>query len=308
MAQKIFVLTGPTASGKKEVSILLARHVNAEIISMDSMKVFIGMDIGTAKPAIESQGGIPHHLIDAVRPDEDFNVGRYVELAEMKIKEILKRGREVLFVGGTPLYLKAITEGVFEGPPADWQYREKLRKMEEEKGPGYLYEKLKTVDPQTAARLHPNDIKRILRALEIFEKTGKPISALQKQFGTKRGDYEFLILGLRRDREELYRRIEKRIDIMFEKGLVEEVRRLMSHYTLGRQALEAVGYREVIAHLRGEFNLQETIALVKKNTRHLAKRQLTWFRSMDDIIWIDKREGETPEEILSKILKRLKDL
>jgi len=305
MAQIIHILTGPTASGKKDVSIIFAKHIGAEIISMDSIKVFKGMDIGTAKPREKSPGGIAYHLIDIVSPDEDFNVGKYVELAQRKIAEIHARGKRVLFAGGAPLYLKAITQGLFEGPPADWEFRRQMKELEKEKGPGFLHEKLKAVDERTAARLHPNDTKRILRALEVYEKTGRPISDWQRQFGRMRKEYRFAIFGLRWDRSKLYERIEKRIDRMFEDGLVNEVRGLIGRYNLGRQAREAVGYREVAAHLGGQLSLEETIEMVKKDTRNLAKRQLTWFRSMDGIIWIDVKEGESAEEIFARIAKHL---
>jgi len=301
MAQKIFILTGPTASGKKEVSTIFARFIKAEIISMDSMKVFKEMDIGTAKPDHEARLEIPHHLIDVASPDERFNVGKYTELARRAENEIIGRGKRVLFVGGAPLYLKAMGEGLFEGPPADWEFREKLIRAQEESGPGFLHERLKQVDPASAARLHPNDTKRILRALEVFEKTGKRISSLQKQFGALKEEWRCGVFGLRRKREELYRRIEQRVDWMFEKGLVDEVRRLLDRYTLSPQAREAVGYKEVIEYLHGRRGLEETIDLVKKNSRRIARKQLTWFRSMDFIIWIDADGPETAGDIFSKI-------
>jgi tRNA dimethylallyltransferase len=305
MAQSTLILTGPTASGKKSVSLLLAASINAEIISMDSMKVFKAMDIGTAKPGAKARAEIPHYLIDVVAPDEEFNVGKYIERVRVVRREILERGRQVLFVGGTPLYLKAITEGIFEGPSADWELRKELEASEREKGPGFLHERLKAVDPVSAGRLHPNDTKRILRALEVYEKTGKPISALQRQFGAAKEDPRHVIFGLRRDRDELNRRIEQRVDGMFEAGLVDEVKRLLDTYRLSRQAREAVGYREVIEYLEERRSLEETVALVKKSTRYIARKQLTWFRSMPDIIWIDAREDESAGDIVARIEDRL---
>ncbi|MEX2142197.1 MAG: tRNA (adenosine(37)-N6)-dimethylallyltransferase MiaA [Pirellulales bacterium] len=275
-------LTGPTASGKTAVGIELARLLNAEIISLDSMAVYRGMDIGTAKPTPAERAAIPHHLIDVVEPSENYSVAEYRQAAMAAIEAIKRRGREVLFVGGTPLYLKAMLRGIFAGPPADWNLRRRL--MDESRAdPSVLYRQLQLVDPVAAARLHANDTRRLIRALEVFEATGSPISALQQQFEVGRAADECHVFVLHWPRGALNERINRRVESMFATGLVEETRRLIEREKpLGRTAWQAVGYREVIEHLEGKLDLAATIELVKLRTRQFAKRQLTWFRSLSE--------------------------
>lgn len=277
-------LTGPTASGKTAAGVALAQRLGAEIISLDSMAIYRGLNIGTAKPSPAEQGGVPHHLIDLIEPDQEFSVVQYVAAAEKVVAEIAGRGRVPLFVGGTPLYLKALLRGIFEGPPADWDFRHELEAFAEREGEEALHRRLEGVDPATARRLHARDRRRVIRALEVYEKTGTPISDLQQQqFERARPAEACRVFMLNWPRAELNERIDRRVEAMFAAGLVDEVRKLLaSSRGLGRTAGQAVGYREVAAHLRGELELAETMELVKIRTRQFAKRQMTWFRSLSE--------------------------
>ena len=275
-------LTGPTAGGKTEIGIALARLIGAEIISLDSMALYRGMNIGTAKPTAEQRAVVPHHLIDIVEPHQEFSLAQYVDAAKQCTGDIRARGHEVLFVGGTPLYLKAILRGIFEGPAADPVLRKRLEAAENEL-PGTLHRRLAEVDSPAAQRLHPNDIRRLVRALEVFEKTGTPISQWQQQFDRGLPADQCRVFLLDWPRDVLYRRVDRRVEIMFERGLLEEVTDLMAgERTLSKTAAQAVGYREVIEHLEDGPNLEKTIDLVKTHTRQFAKRQWTWFRSLSE--------------------------
>jgi len=276
-------LTGPTAGGKTAVGVELALRIGAEIVSLDSMALYRGMDVGTAKPTAEQRRAVRHHLIDVLEPHEDYSLAQYVAAAHRQIHQIKARGRAVLFVGGTPLYLKAMLRGIFQGPPADPEFRRKLQEQARCGEPGFLHRRLAEVDPVAAAKLHPNDTRRLIRALEVYHKTGRPISQLQQQFDSGRPAEACRVFVLDRSREELYARINDRVEAMFAAGLVEEVRGLLARERPpGRTAGQAVGYREVIEHLRGKRDLPETIDLVKTHTRQLAKRQWTWFRSLSE--------------------------
>ena len=276
-------LTGPTASGKTPLGIELARRLNAEILSLDSMALVRGMDIGTAKPTAAERSAVPHHLLDVIGPGEEFSVARYVAAAQQIVTELAGRGREALFVGGTPLYLKSLLRGLFVGPPADWALRSELAAIAENAGPQVLHERLAAVDPAAARQLPPADVRRVIRAIEVFEKTGRPITDWQQQFDIARPTSECRVFVLDWPRAELYDRIERRVDAMFAAGLVEEVRRLTADgQAWGRTASQAVGYREVREHIAGRLTLDETIALVKTRTRQFAKRQRTWFRSLSE--------------------------
>ena len=303
---RLCFLVGPTASGKTAVGIEVAERVGAEILSLDSMAIYRGMDIGTAKPTAAEQARVPHHLIDLVEPHEAFSTGRYVEAAEAAIADVAARGRRPLFVGGTALYLKALTEGFFDGPPADWPLRERLEAEAAERGTSALHERLRRVDPAAAARIHPNDLRRIVRALEVYETTGAPISEQQTQFGSPSPDYECIVAGLRRDRAELYERINRRVDAMFAAGLVEEVGGLLEDPRgISHAAAQFVGYAEIIAHLRGEMTLEEAREKVKTRTRRFARRQLTWFRSMDFIRWVDAAAGNAVADLAASVVAAL---
>jgi tRNA dimethylallyltransferase len=281
-------LTGATAVGKTGVGIALAQRLGADIISLDSMAIYRGMDIGTAKPPRALREAVPHHLIDIVDPADEFSVAQYVDAAERAVADIRSRGREPLFVGGTPLYLKSLLRGLFDGPPADWQLRHEIQQELEQVGQQALYERLRQVDPVAASHIHPRDTRRLIRALEVYRATGEPISHQQLQFEEGRPAEECRVFVLRRSREELHQRIEARVEGMVGCGLVDEVRRLMeSAHELGRTARQAVGYREALEHLAGQYDREEMTARIKARTRRFAKRQGTWFRSLSECRFVD---------------------
>jgi tRNA dimethylallyltransferase len=276
-------LTGPTASGKTAVGAMLARRLDAEIIAMDSTTLYRGMDIGTAKPTQAERGEVPHHLIDVLDPWQQASVADYRAHARSTIEAVESRGKRVLFVGGTALYLKVLLRGLFEGPAADPSLRQSLEKEGDERGNEALHERLKTLDPATSARLHPNDRRRIIRALEVIELTGQPLSRLQAEHD-RPAPRETMVIALERPRAELYERVDRRVTAMFEAGLVEEVRGLMAGpRPLSAVAAQAVGYREVIELLDGKLSLAETIQRVQTRSRQFAKRQATWFRGLAEI-------------------------
>ena len=295
-------LTGQTASGKGAVGAVLARHVGAEIISLDSMKVYRGMDVGTAKPSAERRRQVPHHMVDVVEPHEHFDAALYAAGAERAVEDIASRGAVPLFVGGTALYLKAITEGLFEGPAADARFRARLRAEAARLGTEHLHRRLAEVDPAAAERIHPNDLRRIERALEVYEKTGAPISELQEQFGRPSERYAPVIMALRREKGDLHDRIERRVDAMMANGMLDEVRRLASGpKPLGKVASQALGYRELLAHLAGDCTLEEAVELIKLHTRQFAKAQMTWFKRIEGVRWFDVARGETPEHTARRL-------
>jgi tRNA dimethylallyltransferase len=281
-------LTGATATGKTAVAIELARRLDAEIVSLDSMTVYRGMDIGTAKPSPAEQAQVPHHLLDIVDPAEEYSVAQYVEDAAATVAAIRQRGREVLFVGGTPLYLKSLLRGLFEGPPANWNLREQIEEELEAVGQAALHERLQQVDPLAAAAIHPHDTRRMIRALEVFRATGEPLSHQQMQFDDGRRAEECRVFVLRRERKELHQRIEGRVEAMIDVGLVKEVEQLTADgKSLGRTARQAVGYQEALAFLAGEHDRAQMIERIKVRTRRFAKRQGTWFRSLSECRFVD---------------------
>ncbi len=297
-------LTGSTAVGKTDVGLVLAEKIDAEIVSMDSMAIYRGFDIGTAKPTAEGQKRVRHHLIDTVAPHEDFSLAKYLGSAQAIAEEIRSRGRQVLFLGGTPLYLKGLLRGIFEGPPADWEFRISLIKKSESKEPGWLHGQLKAVDPATATRLHANDIRRIIRALEVFERTGHPISELQQQFERGLPADACRVFVIDRPKEELLARIDRRVDSMFAAGLVDEVRRLLADPRgLSKTARQAVGYAEVIDYFGEKQGLAATVDLVKIHTRQLAKRQATWFRSLSECQFVNIESDFTPETVAERVFE-----
>lgn len=300
----VLFLVGPTASGKSTVALTVAEELSAEIISMDSMAIYRGTDIATAKPSAEGRTGIEHHLVDIVDPHEHFSVGQYVERASRAIRDIHGRGKTPLFVGGTHLYLKAMTEGLFDGPPADWQLRMSLEDVAQREGSAALHGRLAELDPRAARRIHPNDVRRIVRALEVIEKKGKPISALQTQFGSPHGRFRSIMVALYRRREDLHRRIARRVDEMFQAGLVEETQRLLSlEKPIGRAARQAVGYAEVIAYLEGRLALDEARTRIKARTRQLVRKQTTWLRTFEDLTWIDVAPEAPADEIARRVIE-----
>ena len=283
-----WVLTGPTASGKTALSLQLAKKHNCEIICMDSMQIYRRMNIGTAKPTIEEMNGIPHHMIDVAEPTENFSVARYQEMAEECIADIHSRGKRALLVGGTGLYLRALRTPMAMGDvAADDSIREELEALAAtENGKQQLHDMLAEVDPDTAARLHLNDVRRAVRALEVYRQTGVPFSK-QPQL-TLKSRFKYRVATLTMDRALLYSRIEKRVDIMVQQGLVAEVEGLLnSGVPADCQAMKAIGYKEIVPFLRGESTWEETDYLLKLNTRHYAKRQLTWMRRDEDVLWVE---------------------
>lgn len=295
-------LTGPTASGKTAVGVELARRLGAEVLSLDSMAVYRRLDVGTAKPLPAEQRGVPHHLIDLVEPDAEFSLAEYLRRARDAVEAIRERGRVPLFVGGSPLYLKALLRGVFEGPAADWEFRRDAEREAAERGAAWLHGQLAAVDPASAQRLHPCDQRRIIRALEVHRLTGQPISALQAQFERPRDPTECRVFLLVWPRETLYARIDARVDAMFRAGWVEEVHGLRAAgHRLGRTAAQAVGYREILDHLAGRATLEATIAAVKTRTRQFAKRQLTWFRSLAECRPVECSAEEDAAELAARI-------
>ncbi len=293
--------------GKTGASILLAKALNTEIISSDSMQIYKHMNIGTAKPFMEQRQMVRHHMVDICDPWELFSTGEYIKQVKPIIKNLYRLNKTPLIVGGTGLYLKAMTRGIFEGPSADWQLRENLMNKEIQT-PGYLYNSLKSIDPASAGRITPNDLRRIIRALEVYYKERKPISEFQKTL-TKPFSCYFIKVGLTRDRKELYRLIEERVDGMMKDGLLQEVEKVISltnkhaESTNHLPAMQAIGYKELASYLNGSLNLDNAVSLIKKRTRNYAKRQFTWFKKEDDIFWIDITGIFEPQVIFDKILQ-----
>jgi tRNA dimethylallyltransferase len=281
--QDALVLTGPTGSGKSRLGVELAERMSAEIVSMDSMALFRRMDIGTAKPGPAERARVPHHLLDVLEPWESANVAWWLEQAAACCRDVAGRGKRVLFVGGTPLYLKALLHGLFDGPPADLELRRRLTAEAERDGNQALHGRLARVDPASAARLHVNDVRRVIRALEVWESTGRPISALQTQWNGRADDRPDVpcVLWLDLPRPELYARIDARVDQMLAAGLVEEVRALReSSPPVSREAAQALGYKELFAFLDGKMPLETAVERIRTRSRNYAKRQVTWFRHL----------------------------
>jgi tRNA dimethylallyltransferase len=283
---KLLIVLGPTAVGKSDLALELAGEMIAEIINADSQLIYRGMDIGTAKPSKEQRDKIPHHLIDVVDPDERFNVATFRQLATASIHDIRERGKQPLVCGGTGLYLKALTRGLFVGPAQNPEIREGLHSESRRNGLDSLYQRLARVDPAATSWIHPHDRQRIIRALEVYELTGKPISEWQEEHSFSETPFQTLKVGLHRDRAELYERINQRCEGMIEAGLVEEVKSLLGKgYSLDLKPLQSVGYRQVGLFLNGRMGFADAVFLMKRDTRRLAKRQLTWFRGDNEIHW-----------------------
>ena len=283
------VVMGATAAGKSNFAMRLADELPSEIISFDSMKVYRGMNIGTDKPSPDEQRRYRYHLIDVKEPTEVSNAGWYVAEADKALTEILARGHLPIVEGGTALYLKAFLQGIFEGPGRDEKYRDELLRQETEGGEGTLHKQLAAIDPASAAKLHPRDLKRIVRALEVHHVTGRPMSEQQQEWVSddSREGYYFIQIGLRRDRKELYRHIDLRVDEMMKSGFLDEVRGLWERKLLGPTAREALGYRELVDHIEGRTSLEEAVRLIKRNTRHFARRQIGWFSKFSGVTWYD---------------------
>ncbi len=287
MKPKLVIILGPTAVGKSETAVELTAKIGGEIINADSQQVYRHMNIGTGKPSEADRARVPHHLIDVVDPDEEFNAAIFRRLALEKIAEIHERGNKVIVCGGTGLYLKALTRGLFAGPEQNPEVRNELMRQIEERGLGALYQRLTEVDPAAHSRIHPNDRQRIIRALEVHQLTGKPMSEWQQEhdFGDKH--FDTLKIGLQRERAEIYDLINRRCDRMIAEGLLDEVRDLAAKgYSLDLRPLQSVGYRQMGLVLQGLLTIEQAVAEMKQETRHLAKRQLTWFRGDHEIRWL----------------------
>ena len=297
------LLLGGTASGKSAASLILAERLDAEILSIDSMQVYRRMDIGTAKSTPEERSQIPHHLIDVAEPSESFSVARFVEMADRAVADIAGRGKMILALAGTPLYLMGLMYGMFDGPSADEAFRALLRQRAAAEGTEVLHGELSKVDPAAAERIHPNDLKRIERALEVFHQTGRPLSEQQRQWAAGVLRYPAIVVGIRRDKEEQSKRINQRVRDMIEAGLVEEVRRLLAESPpMSQQARQALGYAQIIDHLEGRCSLDEAIEQIKIQTRQFAKHQRTWFRKFAMAHWLDIADDEPAEKITARIL------
>ena len=303
------VLTGPTAVGKTELSIRLAEALDGEIISADSMQVYKKMDIGTAKIRKEEMGGIPHHLIDVLDPAEEFNVVRFQEMAKEALAGIYERGKIPLVVGGTGFYIQGLLYDIdFTREEQDKSFRERLQKKAEEEGAGAVHQMLEKVDSVSAGKIHPNNVKRVIRALEFYHLNGRPISEHNEEEARKKSPYQSAYFVLNQERQTLYERINRRVDLMMEEGLIGEVKSLVEEgYGRNLVSMQGIGYKEVFDYLEGEISLEETTERIKKDTRHFAKRQLTWFGREKEVIMIDKDKFETEEKILEHMLGILRE-
>jgi tRNA dimethylallyltransferase len=303
MLPKVIFIVGPTSSGKSAVAVSLAGKLNGEIISGDSMQIYRDMDVITQTPADGLLSRVPHYLVKTLSPEEEYNAARFAEEAKAAVSLMIGKGKTPIVAGGTGLYIKALVDGIFSSPAKDDDLRRSLRDAAKEKGKGYLYEQLKSVDPETADKLHPNDLGRVIRALEVYNNTGSTIHKKKAESEGISAKYDCRFFGLELPRKILYGRINTAIDRMFETGLVEEVKRLKAR-RLGLTAAKALGIKEVGAYLEGKWDIEQAKEELKKNTRRYAKRQLTWFRADRRIIWIDADRGV--EEIVGDILKGLR--
>ena len=285
---KVIVICGPTASGKTSLSIELAKRINGEIVSCDSMQIYKDMTIGTAKPTVEEMQGIKHYLIDFVAPNERYSVADYKKDAINAIKHIISEGKTPIIVGGTGLYLEALIYNIeYNEIETDFAYREELSKLEEREGLEYLYKMAEKIDKKAMEKISHNDKKRILRVLEIYRSTGKTKTELEAESRKNEPEFEYLLFGITMDRDKLYERINKRVDIMLEQGLIEEVENLIKKYNDFPTAMQGLGYKEVVEYLQGTTSKNEMIEKIKQETRRYAKRQLTWFRKYKDLIWLN---------------------
>lgn len=303
----LIILTGPTAVGKTALSLKLAEKINGSVISADSMQVYKGMDVGTAKITKEEMGDIPHYLIDVLEPDEEFHVVRFQEMARQAMDEIYRQGRVPILTGGTGFYIQAVLYDIdFTSQEENSAYRAHLEQYAAERGNEALHQKLSEVDPVSAKKIHPNNRKRMIRALEYYHETGEPISRHNEAEAAKPSPYAFRYFVLNDKRENIYRNIEKRVDSMLKGGLVEEVKALKARgYQKGMVSMQGLGYKEILSFLDGEISLEEAVYLLKRDTRHFAKRQLTWFRRERDVIWINKDEfGYDDDKILAFMLEQ----
>ncbi len=304
MKKPLIILTGPTAVGKTKASIGLAKALNGEIISADSMQVYKEMNIGSAKIRPEEMQGVKHYLVDVLEPDEEFHVVRFQQMAKQAMEEIYTKGKVPIVVGGTGFYIQALLYDIdFTENEEDTAYREELEAISKEKGAEYLHELLRRVDPASAETIHANNVKRVIRALEFYKLTGQKISEHNETERAKESPYDFCYFVLNDDRKLLYERIDLRIDLMLKEGLLAEVEALKKKgYTKDMVSMQGLGYKEILDYLNGECTLEEAVYVLKRDTRHFAKRQLTWFRRERDVIWVDKKEYEHDEEKILEVM------
>lgn len=310
MKKPLIILTGPTAVGKTKLSIALAKAVNGEIISADSMQVYQYMDIGSAKIKKEEMQGVPHYLIDVLKPEEEFHVVRFQEMAKQAMEEIYAKGKIPILTGGTGFYIQAVVKDIdFSENTEKSEVRSRLEQLAKDKGSEYLHQKLLEVDPDSAQKIHANNVKRVIRALEYYELTGEKISLHNEREAAKESPYCYAYFVLNDLREKLYQRIDARVDEMLKEGLVQEVEKLSRMgYTRNMVSMQGLGYKEILAYLEGECSLEEAVYILKRDTRHFAKRQLTWFRREKDTIWMNKDEFDYNEDmILERMLEICKD-
>lgn len=300
----VVFLVGPTASGKSSSAQELAKEINAEIISADSMQVYRGMDILSAKPTLEDQKAIPHHLIDILDCSQEYSAAIFRDKASKCIEDIISRKKVPLVVGGTGLYMKVLTKGLFSDNGKDEQLRKELAQEAKHKGNEHLYERLKIVDPKAAEKIHPNDMRRVIRALEVYEISNRTISELKTEIEGLDKKYDYRIFAIERERRELYARIERRVAKMFDAGLVAEVKRLIS-MPLSHTAKQALGIKQISAYFNKEYSIDAAKDMLKRDTRRFAKRQLTWFRAEKDIVWLPAALETTPQEIAQSCLSLL---
>lgn len=304
----LVVLTGPTAVGKTNLSILLAKKIGGEIISADSMQVYRGMDIGSAKIMPEEMQGVRHHLIDILEPDEEFNVVSFQKRCKDAIEEIYQRGNIPILTGGTGFYIQAVLKDVdFAANDEDTTYRKQLEEMAATNGAMFLHQMLREVDEKAAEEIHANNVKRVIRALEFFKQTGKKISEHNEEESEKQWAYNVCYFVLNDERSKIYERIDLRVDLMLANGLVDEVKSLMQKgYTRELVSMQGLGYKEIIAYLEGEISLEEAVYILKRDTRHFAKRQLTWFKREKEVVWLDK-SLHSDEQLLSEMCEMMKE-
>lgn len=309
MKRPLIILAGPTAVGKTALSVRLAKAAGAEIISADSMQVYKGMDIGSAKIRPEETEGVPHYLVDVLEPEEEFNVVRFQQMALEAAEKIYARGRIPLIVGGTGFYIQALLYDIdFTENDGDTAIRRSLEQTAAEKGGEYLHELLQKADPEAALQIHPNNVKRILRALEFYQQTGKKISEHNQQERAKESPYNFAYFVLNDERSRLYERIDRRVDLMMEQGLLDEVRSLKERGVKKEStAMQGLGYKELYSFLDGEISLEEAVRIIKRDTRHFAKRQITWFKRERDVIWADRSVIGSEDAVLDFMLRELKE-
>ncbi len=305
---RVIAVMGPTAVGKTGCVLQLAKDLGGEIVNADSMQIYRFMDIGTAKPTAAERAEVVHHLLDIVDPDQDFDASLYSQLARETIKNLVEEGKVTIVVGGTGLYLKALFHGLFPAAHSDQVIRQRLRREGEKDGGLELYKKLKKIDPSTAARLHANDLFRIIRALEVWECTGKPMSVLQKEHGFRENPFFTLKIGLKLPRSQLYERINRRVDEMMELGLVNEVRELLNRgYGVHLKSMQALGYRHMVQHLINGMKIAEAVRTMKRDTRHYAKRQMTWFGGDQEINWFRPQDLEEIARLAREFMGGLED-